>query len=242
MKSKNLKAIIVAGGRGERLRPITDMIPKPMVEVRGKTILEHTIDLLKKNGINDLVIALCYLPGTVTNYFGDGEKFGVKIQYTFEDPLNPLGTAGAIRASKKFINDDVIVTYADILRELNIREMIRSHQSSGALATLNIYKEFEEIPRSMLKVGNNNELIEFVEHPEIKNTDGSFVWCNGSFYIFKKEIFDYIDDNGKVDFSKDIFPKVLNKHITINTFKSDGYFLDIGTMEKLLQARNTYPG
>ena len=97
-----MQAIIVAGGKGERLRPITDKIPKPMVEVKGKTILEHTISLLKNNGVTDLILALCYLPEVIVEHFGNGEKFGVNIKYTFEDPKNPLGTAGAIRESKKW--------------------------------------------------------------------------------------------------------------------------------------------
>ena len=98
-----MKAIIIAGGRGERLRPLTDNIPKPLVEVNGKPILLHTLELLKSHGITEFIIALCYLPERVVSYFGDGSKFGVHITYTYEDQLKPLGNAGAITLSQKYI-------------------------------------------------------------------------------------------------------------------------------------------
>lgn len=235
-----MKAIIVAGGRGERLGEITKNIPKPMIDVAGKSILEHTLDLLKKYGINQVIMALCYLPEVITNYFGDGEKWGVEIKYTYEKIGNPQGTAGAIRGAKKEIGGDFIVTYADILRELNIREMIDSHLKSGAVATLNTYREYEEVPRSLLEIDDTNRLVKFVEQPKMVNKNGSFVWCNGSFYIFKPDIFDYIKKSGRVDFSKDIFPKLLADGEKVNTYKSAGYFLDIGTTEKLEKARKTF--
>src|SRR3989344_1376598 len=112
-----MKAIIIAGGRGERLRPLTDNIPKPLVEVNGKPILLHTLELLKSHGITEFIIALCYLPERVVSYFGDGSKFGVHITYTYEDQLKPLGNAGAITLSQKYIKETFIVTYADIVRK-----------------------------------------------------------------------------------------------------------------------------
>jgi len=236
-----MKAVIVAGGRGERLKPFTENIPKPMVEVGNKTILEYTIEVLKSGGINEIIIALCYLPEVITSYFGDGSKFGVKIKYTYETPDQPLGTAGAVRESKKYIDDDFIVTYADILRELDVNKMIDIHRQSNSMATLNIYKEFEKIPRSMLEIDNVGRLTRFVEHPQVTNSNGSFVWCNGSFYIFKPEIFKYIGESEKVDFSADIFPRLIADKEKIMTFKSDGYFLNIGTIEKLEMARKNFP-
>lgn len=235
-----MKAVIVAGGRGERLKPITDNIPKPMVVVGGRTILEHTINLLKDNGITDFILALCYLPQVIVNHFGDGRKLGIKIKYTFEDPNNPLGTAGAIRESEKYIDRDFIVTYADILRELDVKKMIQNHLKSDVLATINVYKEYEEVPRSCVKIGENSRLLKFIENPDIKNKNGSFVWCNGSYYIFKKDIFKYLGKIGKKDFGKDIFPKLIEEKIKVNAYKSYGYILDIGTIEKLNLAEKLF--
>ena len=235
-----MKAIIVAGGRGERLKPITDKIPKPMVEVGGKTILEHTIDLLKKNGVSDLIMALCYLPEIIVDYFGDGRKFGVNIQYTFEDPKYPQGSAGAIRESEKFVGGNFIVTYADILRKLDVKKMIKQHQNNNSLATINVYKRYGNEPKSMTTIDGNDKVINFKERPRLDEIKDDFVWSNGSFYIFNKKIYNFIDKKGSVDFGKDVFPLMIKKNEQINVFKSDSYFIDIGNLEKLQKAKETF--
>ena len=234
-----MKAIIVAGGRGERLMPITNEIPKPMVEIEGKPILEHIINLFKNYGIKEYVFALCYLPEVITNYFGDGSKFGVHIDYIYEDPQQPLGTAGAIIKAKNFVKDDFIVTYADILRNLNIKEMISFHSKMNNLATINVYKEFQKYPRSMVNI-KDNIVTEFIENPNFQNNDSSFVWTNSSFYIFKMDIFNYINSDTKVDFGKDVFPKLIKSGENISVFKSDGYIIDVGTKESLDYVRNNF--
>src|SRR5437660_4534825 len=109
-------AIIIAGGKGERLRPLTDKLPKPMIAVHGKPILEHTIILLKKHGIKKFIITLCYLPEKITTYFENGEKLGVAITYIYENPKKPLGTAGSMAQAAEYVDSTCIVTYADIMR------------------------------------------------------------------------------------------------------------------------------
>lgn len=235
-----MQAIIVAGGRGERLRPITDKIPKPMVEVKGKPVLEHIIDLLKINGITDIVLALCYLPEVVEKYFGGGEKFGVKIRYTYEDPRKPLGTAGAIRESQNFINDDFIVTYADILRKLDVTEMIKQHKRIKSLATINVYKRFGDDPKSIVVFDNEDIVSVFKERPLQEEVNGDFVWTNGSFYIFSQEVFKYIGGKVPTDFGKEVFPKILSDGKKIRVYKTNDYLIDIGTLEKLEEARKTF--
>ncbi len=235
-----MQAIIVAGGRGERLRPITDNIPKPMVEVRGKPILEHTIDLLRENGITDLIVALCYLPNVISDYFGNGKKYGVNIRYIFENPNDPQGTAGAIRESKKFIFGDFVVTYADILRKLDVSSMVRQHGSKSPMATINVYKRIGNDPKSMVIFDSHNKVTSFVERPTANDIKEEFVWSNGSFYIFSKKIFDYLNGDGPLDFGKDVFPSVIKMGRKIYAFKTEDYFLDIGTLEKLEEAKKTF--
>ncbi len=235
-----MQAIIVAGGRGVRLRPITDHIPKPMVEVAGKPILEHTINLLKNNGVTDLILALCYLPEVIVNYFGDGKKFGVNIHYTYEDSNCPLGTAGAIRASREYINDDFIVTYADILRKLNINDMIKQHKTINPIATINAYKRYGKDAKSMIIFDSKNMVTSFKERPKVEDIVGDFVWSNGSFYIFNKNIFDYFGSSNPVDFGKDIFSKIIDSGQNIRVYKTDDYFIDIGNLEKLEKAKATF--
>jgi mannose-1-phosphate guanylyltransferase/phosphomannomutase len=235
-----MKAIILAGGKGERLRPITENMAKPMVQVQGKPVLEHLINLLKKHGITDLIICLCYLPDSVTSYFGDGTDFGVRIEYIFEDPNVPLGTAGSVLSLSRRENEDFIVVYADILRDLDISEMIKYHNENRSIATLNVYREYKQVPRSQIIFDENQKIVNFVEHPDIENKDGSFVYTNGSFYILSPEILKNIEPKMPLDFSLDIFPVLLEKKLPLLAFPSFGYFLDIGTKEKLAGAQMSY--
>jgi len=228
-----MKAIIIAGGRGERLKPLTNDIPKPMLQVKGKPLLEHIINLFKKNGISDFIFALCYLPQPIIEYFGDGTKFGVKIKYTFEDPNIPLGTAGSILPAKQLLSKGgtFIVTYADIIRELPIKKMINFHKASNSMATINTYKHRGGNLKSSIVFNKDNVLTSFQEFEVVQILKKGFRWSNGSFYIFEQEIFNYIPENEKSDFAKDIFPKIIKEHKKITVYPSLGYFLDIGTKE-----------
>lgn len=235
-----MKAIIVAGGRGKRLKPITENLPKPMVEVNGKPILLHIINLFKKYGIKDFIITLCYLPDVITNYFGGGKKFGVNITYTYEDPKKPLGTAGAISLAKNLIDDTFIVTYADILRDFDISEMVNFHKKNKAFATINIYRRKSEGSKSVAVLGKNKKVTKFVESPNQKTKGQKYILSNGSFYIFEPGIFNFISEGKKADFGFDIFPKLLKSKINIFGFFSRGYLIDIGNIEKLEFARRTF--
>jgi len=234
-----MKAIIIAGGRGERLKPITNTVPKPMLEIDGKPILLHIVRHLKENGIKDFIIALCFLPEIITKFFGDGSKFGVNIKYTYENPEKPLGTAGSITLAKSLINKTFIVTYADILRKLDIKQMITFHKSNQAFATLNIYKRPSQDAKSQI-LTKNNKIIQFIERPSESDLKKKFLWTNGSFYIFEPEIFKHIPDNKRVDFGFDIFPK-LSLEKKVFAYKTTDYFVDIGSLEKLEFARISFP-
>lgn len=240
IKENDLQAIIVAGGKGERLRPLTNTTPKPMVEVAGKPLLEHTLDLLKSYGIRRFIFALCYLPEVITSYFKDGAKFGVNISYTYEDPNFPLGTAGAISEAKRFIEGTFLVTYADILRELNVPEMVSSHNENRAFATLNVYQHRGANFKSILEFSKDRRLIKFTELSTSSVLETGYVWSNGSFYVFEPEIYDFIPEKEKVDFSIDIFPRLLSMKKKIQVYPSSKYFIDIGTPEKLEEARRTF--
>lgn len=235
-----MKAIIIAGGRGERLKPLTDKLPKTMIEVAGKPILEHIIALLKKNDISGIIISVCYLADKIISYFGDGSKFGVKIDYVFEKKDAPLGTAGAVLGAKKYIKDTFIVTYADILRKLDIRQMVSYHHRNGLIATIAVYKNSSPNPKSIIEFNSSNRVTNFVERPKFRNKKQKPIWSNASFYIFEPEIFDFIPAKRKSDFGKDLFPKVLRAGEKVSAFKSSGYFVDIGDSQKLSYARKTF--
>jgi mannose-1-phosphate guanylyltransferase/phosphomannomutase len=233
-----MKAVIIAAGKGERLKPITDKIAKPMVEVGGKPALEHILNLLKKYGIRDFVIDICYLSKTISSYFGDGSKFGVNIIYTVEKELS--GTAGAIMGAKKYIDEDFIVTSGDVLRDLDVNAFINKHNESGTLATIGLFKDYQEHPRSKVVVDKDGFVIDFVEHPPESNSNGNFVWSNDSFYVFKPQIYDYISENIFVDFGKDIFPAIIKDNGKISTYIGNKYIIDIGTFEGLEKARKMF--
>ncbi len=235
-----MKAIIVAGGKGERLRPLTDHIPKPMITVGDKPILEHTITLLKQNGIVDIVLALCYLPEKIEEYFGDGSEFGVNIEYIYEDPLKPRGTAGAILPAEDLVHGPFIVTYADILRELNVAQMITQHHASKSIAMLNVYQHRGPNFKSRITFGLDHRLAAFEELASSRTLEEGFEWSNASFYIFDPKIFDHIPKDTKSDFSKDVFPALLKAGENISVFPSAGYVIDIGTKESLEEARGRF--
>lgn len=235
-----MKAIIIAGGKGERLRPLTNTVAKPMVHVAGKPVLEHIINHFKYHGITDLTICLCYLPDSITSYFQDGRQFGVNIKYFYENPDEPLGTAGAVYRLAPDMEGDFIVAYADILRDLNITDMVKFHEQNKPMATINVYEEYDEIPRSKISFNDQNKITEFLEHPQIKNSPGEFVYTNGSFYILNKNIFDHIASKPPLDFSLDIFPTLLSQSKELLAFPSSGYFIDIGTKEKLARVQKEY--
>ena len=235
-----MKAIIMAGGRGERLKPITDTVPKPMIEIRGKPILEHTINHFKKFGIKDFIFSLCYLSHVIFSYFGDGSKFGVNINYIYEEAEKPLGTAGGIAKAKKYINGPFIVASGDILREINIDEIIKFHKRKDSFITLNTYKRFGPDPKSMIIFDKHGLIKKFIERPNPGDVKEDYVWSNGSFYVFEPEIFDYIPKNQHSDFGKDIFPKLLVDNKKIYAFPTEDYFVDIGNLAKLEIARTTF--
>lgn len=234
-----MKAVLIAGGRGERLKPFTNNLPKPMIEVQGKPILLHIIELLKKNGISEFILALCYLPEIITSYFGNGKKFGVKIDYTFENPKSPLGTAGAISLARELISSTFIVTYADILRELEVEKMLAFHKKSHAFATIHVYKRESKDAKSMVIFDKNRKIIKFIEHPTPNQLGNKHIFVNGSFYIFEPKIFDFIPDKKTVDFGSDIFPKII-PHKNVFVFPGNKYFIDIGNLPKLEYARKTF--
>ena len=235
-----MKAIIVAGGRGERLRPITNTIPKPMVEVNGKPILLHIINLFNGYGIKNFIIAFCYLPEVIVSYFGDGSKFGVKITYTYENPKKPLGTAGAISLAKNLITGTFIVTYADILRDLDIKKMVDFHNSNKAFSTINIYQRESKDARSKIVIDYKNQVIKFIERPTENELQEDYILTNGSFYILEPKIFKFIPENTKYDFGLDVFPELLKTNKNIYAYPTAGYFIDIGNHEKLEYARKSF--
>jgi len=223
-----MKALILAAGKGERLKSITKRTPKVMVKIKGKPCLQYNIELLKKYGITDIAINTHYLPKKIIEYFGDGKKFGVKINYSYEHDL--LGTAGALNHFFNFFNDeDFIVIYGDVIHNTNLKELINFHKINKGIGTLTLDTRSQEGRGAVILKGS---IIKgFVEKPE-KEIPEALV--NSGIYVLSPKILKYIP-YGFADFGKDIFPKILKTKEKLYGFRGD-LVIDIGTVKDLREA------
>lgn len=227
-----MKAIIMAGGEGSRLRPLTCDLPKPMVPVMNKPIMEHIIDLLKKHGIKDIGITLMYLPQKIKDYFGDGSNFGVNLHYFLED--SPLGTAGSVKNAKDFLDDTFVVISGDALTDMDLTKAIKFHKEKKSLATLVLYKV--EVPLEYGVVVTNEEgaITRFLEKPSWGEVFSDT--ANTGTYILEPEALKYFEKGQKFDFSNDLFPMILNDNRPMYGHVTSGYWCDIGDLRAYLQA------
>lgn len=233
-----MKAILLAAGKGERLRSILKTIPKPMVKVYGKPILEHNIEWLKSYGITDLYINLHFLPEKIRNYFNNGRKWGVKINYSYEPEL--LGTAGAVKKiarelwgweSKNFSSDmgTFLVVYGDNLLKYNLKEIIDFHFQKKGIATIVLYEKDDVSQSGIAVLSDKGRIIKFIEKPKAEDAISNLV--NTGIYVLNSEILSYIPDEGFTDFGNDIFPAIIKGRGDLYGFISKGSLIAIDTPE-----------
>ena len=222
-----MQALILAGGLGTRLRPITHKIPKHMVKIGDKPFLEHLIIMLKKNGINDIVLCVGYLFGQIRDYFGDGKKFGVNIKYSAEKNL--MGTGGAIKLAEKYLQDDFFVIYGDSYLELDYGRLMQFHKKINKTGVLAVYNN-----KSKTFVKNNVEIDRhgYVAGYNKKNQGKKMNYVDAGVLVFKKSILKHIPSNKKISLEEDIFPKLIKMN-GLHSFKSKNRFYDVGTMQRL---------
>ncbi|MGF2617082.1 NTP transferase domain-containing protein [Rossellomorea vietnamensis] len=231
-----MKGVILAGGRGTRLKPYTLSVPKPMVTIMNKPILEYNIDLLKANGISSIMITTCYKAEKISEYFGDGRKLGVNITYLQEEL--PLGTAGGVFNSRDYLDEPFVVLSGDAFTSLSLRHAIQFHQENAAALTI-VGKELVS-PRGygICKTDREGRLIEFVEKPHVGQIDSNLV--NTGIYIIEPELLKKYRFEGYTDFSKDVFPSLLAEKEDIFVFRTDDYWRDIGNPEQYKLAREEF--
>lgn len=228
-----MKAVIIAAGKGTRLLPLTEKVPKVMIDVGGKPILEHIIDLLKSHGIKDIAITTHYLAGSIHDYFRDGRKFGVNIIYTVEKEL--VGTAGGVKPLENFFRGTFLAVYGDNLTNADITAMAKSHKQKKAAATIGVYREMHK-PESkgIVEVDGEGRILSFSEKPEKPKSN----LANGAVYILEPSAFKYITE-GFCDFGRDVFPAMLKAGEKLCAFEVER-LLDIGTFETLEKARKMF--
>ncbi|WP_243096940.1 mannose-1-phosphate guanyltransferase [Thermohalobacter berrensis] len=216
----------MAGGKGTRLRPLTCDIPKPMVPILNKPVMEYIINLLKKHDINDIAVTMAYFPSVITDYFGDGQEWGVNLNYFIEDV--PLGTGGSVKNAEEILDDTFVVISGDALTDINLREAIKFHKDKNSKATLVLKKESVPLEYGVIITDDEGRIVRFLEKPSWGEVFSDTI--NTGIYILEPEVLDYYKKGDNFDFSKDLFPKLLRDKVPMYGYVTDDYWCDIGNL------------
>jgi len=222
-----MKLVIIAGGRGTRLG--LKNIPKPMVEIKGKPLLEYHIVRAKKYGIKDIFILSGYMANVIIDYFGNGAKYGVNIKHIIEE--KPLGTAGAVRQLEGTIHDRFMVLYGDVLFDIDIDSFIKYDMMYSSVATIIVHPNDHPYDSDLVEVNHNNQVINFHSKPH-NNKIYLRNLVNAGIYILSPSIFKYIEKDNFSDFGQEIFPKLIAKNELIYAYNTPEYIKDIGTVNR----------
>lgn len=227
-----MKAVILAGGAGTRLQPLTTELPKPMVSLFGKPVLEHILLLLRKNGVKEAAITLHYLPEAVTGYFGDGSDWGMHLEYFYEK--EPLGTAGGVRACRDFLGqEDFIVISGDCVCDFDLADCARLHRERHAEATLLLHRVAEPLEYGLVRTDEEGRVTAFVEKPGWGQVFTDQV--NTGVYLLSPTVLERVPEGRSFDFSKDLFPQLLRDKRPLYGQVPRGYWRDMGECGTYLQ-------
>ena len=222
----------MAGGFGTRIHPLTISLPKPMIPLINRPIMEHIVNLLKKNGINDLVLLLFHQPEIIKKYFGDGSEFGVHITYV--TPLEDFGTAGAVKAAARHLDDCFIIISGDLLTDFSLSEAIDFHRAKQAKATITLTSVKDPLQFGVVITDKNGLITKFLEKPGWGEVFSDTI--NTGIYVLEPEVLDLIPDGENRDWAKDVFPKMLANNTALYGCNLQGYWADIGNPEAYLEA------
>jgi NDP-sugar pyrophosphorylase family protein len=226
-----MKALILAGGEGTRLRPLTLHTPKPIVPVANIPFLRYQLELLRKHGIHDVVLSLSYQPDKIEKLLGDGSNFGIRLQYVVES--SPLGTAGAFKNAEPFLSETTLVFNGDILCELDLGKVIQHHQSRKAAATLVLTRVENPSAYGLVETEKNGKITRFLEKPGANEITCNTI--NAGTYILEREVLQCIPAAQNYSFERGLFPSLLRDRRPMYAYLSQGYWIDIGTPQKYLQ-------
>ena len=222
----------MAGGEGTRLRPLTSNQPKPMVPIVGKPCIEHIIELLQSHGLEDVVITLAFLPQAIRSYFGDGETLGVNIEYSVEEL--PLGTAGSVRLASAKLDETFLVISGDALCDVDLGSLVAKHKESGAAVTIGLKSVDNPLEFGIVVTDDEGKVERFLEKPSWGQVFSDTI--NTGIYVLEPEVLTHIPAEGGYDFSKELFPLLLEMGRPIYGHVLDGYWQDIGNLEQFRQA------
>ncbi len=227
-----MKAVVMAGGEGSRLRPLTLGRPKPMVPIATKPVMQHNLDLLKRHGITEVIVTVQYLASMIQDYFGDGSQLGMKIVYSVEE--SPLGTAGSVKLAQKHLTDTFIVISADALTDFDLTQIVNFHKERKALATLTLYRVPNPLEYGVIITREDGEIVQFLEKPSWGEVFSDTV--NTGIYVLEPEVLEYFEPNRVFDFSQELFPMMLKKKDPLYGFIAPGYWCDVGNLQEYIRA------
>jgi len=226
-----MKAVILAGGLGTRLRPYTKSLPKPMLPLGGKPILEYEIEWARKNGIKEIVLCVSYLRNKIEDYFGDGKKFGVKIEYAVSK--KPLATAGQLKTAEKFVDDTFVCLYGDSIYNFSLRNMIKHHKKSKANVTMSLFDYRFNLKYGVINTKESGQVTAWNEKPEFSAK------INIGCYVMEPEVFKLIPKNRQYGMDS-VIRKVLSRKKKVSSVISKKGFIDIGDKETYEKTNEEY--
>ena len=224
----------MAGGEGTRLRPMTANQPKPLLPVVNRPIMEHVLRLLKRHGLSETVVTVQFLAALIRNYFGDGEELGMSLQYATEEM--PLGTAGSVKNAEAALRDDrFLVISGDALTDIDLTDMVNFHKKNGALVTIGLKRVPNPLEFGIIIVDDDGRVQRFLEKPTWGQVFSDT--ANTGIYVMEPEVLDHVTEGTSVDWSGDVFPKLLAEGAPLYGYIADGYWEDVGTHESYLKAQ-----
>ena len=227
-----MKAVIMAGGEGTRLRPLTSNQPKPMMPVANRPMMEHIVELLKKHGFDDIVVTVAFQANAIRTYFGNGSEFGVRMVYATEE--NPLGTAGSVRNAMDELDEPFLVISGDVVTDIDLAAVVDFHRDKKALATIGLKAMENPLEFGIVITREDGSIERFLEKPTWGQVFSDTI--NTGIYVLQPEIFDYIEPDKPVDFSSDVFPRLLDDGMPLFGYVAEGYWEDVGTLDAYIKA------
>jgi mannose-1-phosphate guanylyltransferase len=227
-----VKAVVLVGGEGTRLRPLTYSTPKSLLPIVNQAFLERQLTWLAHHGVDEVVLSLGYLPDAFESHFPDGRFGDLKLRYAVED--HPLGTAGAIRFASRGIDERIVVCNGDVLTTLDLDALVGFHDARGAEATIHLTRVEDPSAFGVVPTRDDGEVVAFVEKPPkgVAPTD----WINAGTYVLEPSVLERIPERLTVSIERETFPRMLEDPSRLYAMTSNAYWIDIGTPEKYLQA------
>jgi mannose-1-phosphate guanylyltransferase / phosphomannomutase len=227
-----MKAVVMAGGEGSRLRPLTIGRPKPMVPLVSKPVMGHILDLVKRQGITEVIVTLHFMPEAIQSYFGDGSQLGMDLHYAIEE--TPLGTAGSVKNAEEYLDEPFLIISGDAVTDINLQQVIASHQEKGAEATLTLYRVPNPLEYGVIITDADGRITQFLEKPSWGEVISDTV--NTGIYVIEPSVLELIKVGVPTDWSKDVFPQLLAEGRPLYGFVAGGSWTDIGDIGEYMRA------